>query len=129
MARRDCEELHNSHNFDMPRGKKITIECRVSGRFGPLVDPPVDTVVNTDGKRKRRVRLLVYGTVVGTDEYRKWSIRLDHDGTIRNGISSNQLKVVDNPSEGVPIGMETTVRVHKLLLICVNNCVTLFNRF
>ena len=94
----------------MPRGMKITLGCRVSGRFGELVDPPEGTDVNPNGKRKRRVRMFIYGTVVGSDEYHKWSVRFDHDGTIRNGISSNQLKVVEDPIIGVPIGTEPTVR-------------------
>ena len=90
-------------------GDRITAGCRVSGRFGELIDPPGGPgALNANGKRKRRVRQIVYGTVVSSCGLRKWGVRFDHSGEIKNDISSNQLKVV-NSTEGVPINAAITV--------------------
>lgn len=91
---------------------KITAGCRVLGRFGDLIDPPGGPSVDSNGKKKRRVRRVVYGTVVASSGLRKWRVRFDHNNEIRENLSSNQLKVVDN-IEGVPIISDATATVSK----------------
>ena len=89
------------HKSFMPRENKIKPGCRVTGRFGELIDPPGGIGININGKKKRRVRREVHGTVVIATAHRKWNVRFDHDGQLRE-VSANSLRVVDDIS-GVDI--------------------------
>ena len=81
----------------------------MSGRFGELEDfAPGDSGLNANGKQKRRVWREVFGSVVGSNGLWQWNVRFDHDGKIREGISSNQLKIVPQ-SFGVAIEERVTV--------------------
>jgi len=92
-------------------GSRIVAGCRVSGRFGELIDyaPGEDTDAN--GKKKRRIRREVYGTVVASCGLQKWQVHFDHNGEVKNNVSSTQLKVVDDTA-GIPISAITTVSVY-----------------
>ena len=89
------------------RSNIITIGCRVSGKFGELIDPPGGSGVTTnpDGsaKKRRRVRAQILGTVVRSSGYRKWEFRFDTDNSVRV-VSSHSLTVVQHADVGIPLG-------------------------
>ena len=68
---------------------KITLGCRVLGIFGDLIDLSGGPSVNLNGKKKRRVWRVVYGTVVALSGLHKWQVRFDHNNEIRENLSSN----------------------------------------
>ena len=78
--------------------KRIIVENRVECRCGPLVPNPKSAI---GGKKTRRVRIFITGTVVGVLGKSSWSVRLDISSKIK-GVKSSALKLVAQ-IVGIPV--------------------------
>ena len=72
----------------MTRQKRIYVGCRVLGSHGPLVTNPNESV-------KRHVRSKVVGTILKAVGQQKWDVQFDFDGSVKEGVSSTSLQIVE----------------------------------